>query len=264
MRSVIAKKYVEIRKRLIGSGIGSFYPVKKVNEILLSKLKQKYTIVNGYKMFLDDNDSLELSINPEYEPEETAIIKLVVNLGDVVVDIGSHIGYYTLLLSGLVGSTGKVYAFEPDPKNYSLLRMNVDINGIKNVVTVNKAITDRKGLVSLYPGAESQNPSLAGKGEPTVVYGTTLDDYFVGLENKIDLIKMDIEGGEYSAVLGMNSVIEKNPDLILITELYPEALSKFGVSESEYLSLLKSNGFTCADICCGGVVRNLICRRDGK
>ena len=69
----------------------------------------------------------------------TALVKRIVRNGDIVVDIGAHIGYYTLIFARLVGPKGKVFAFEPEPNNFNLLIKNIKINGYKNIIPVQKA-----------------------------------------------------------------------------------------------------------------------------
>ena len=101
-------------------------------------------------MFLDSVDSLRLSFNGVYEPCETEFVMNEIKKGDVVLDIGANIGYYTLIFARLVGEEGKVFAFEPDPENFALLKKNVEINGYHNVVLVQKAISNKTGKIRLF------------------------------------------------------------------------------------------------------------------
>jgi ubiquinone/menaquinone biosynthesis C-methylase UbiE len=74
--------------------------------------KNKTHIVNGFDIFIDEKDSLGLSTNNKFEPFETKIVNKLIHEGDVVLDIGANVGYYSLLFSKLVGNRGKVYAFD--------------------------------------------------------------------------------------------------------------------------------------------------------
>ena len=84
------------------------------------------------KFILDKNDNLEFSVR-EYEPEIRKIFKSHVKRGCTVVDIGAHIGYYTLLSAKLVGPEGKVFAFEPNPENCLILERSIAANNFHNV-----------------------------------------------------------------------------------------------------------------------------------
>jgi len=101
---------------------------------LLNRRKTTPKIVNvlGHKMYLDDLDTLHLAINGIWEPLETNLIKNKIKEGDIVLNIGANIGYYTLLIARLVGSNGKVFAFEPDLNNFKILKKNIEINNYKN------------------------------------------------------------------------------------------------------------------------------------
>ena len=113
-------------------------------------VKDVEVMVEGHKMFLDSVDTFHLCTNGYHEPIETDLIKKHVKRGDVVLDLGANIGYFTLILPRLVGEEGKVFAFEPDPENFALLKKNVEINSYQNVVLVQKAVSNRNGKATLY------------------------------------------------------------------------------------------------------------------
>src|SRR5437764_1145672 len=85
-----------------------------------------------------------------YEPAITMLLASDLTEGDVFVDVGAHIGYFTILAAGLVGSTGKVLAFEPEPTNYEQLLRHIKLNDLSNVVVFNWAVGDHPGVVDLY------------------------------------------------------------------------------------------------------------------
>lgn len=133
-----------------GWGLGRVPLVRRIEQAIRLRLISNRAPVLGHMMFLDAQDILNLSINGIYEPLETEVVGREVSAGDVVVDIGAHIGYYTLMLARIVGPCGKVYAFEPDPENFTLLQRNVKENGYRNVVLLQKAVSDRNGSATLY------------------------------------------------------------------------------------------------------------------
>lgn len=208
--------------------------------------------VQGHKMFLDAKDSLRLAINGIFEPFETELVCREVRKGDVVVDVGANIGYYTLMFARLVGETGKVYAFEPDPENFALLQSNVTLNGYQNVILVQTAVSNDTGTTKLHLCEVNKGDHRiydSYDGRPTVEVSTMrLDDYFGGCDVKVDWIKMDIQGAEGGAIQGMPFLLRNNLSVRLITEFWPIGLKRFGFDSSAYLGLLLDHGFRLYNI----------------
>jgi methyltransferase, FkbM family len=209
-------------------------------------------VVDGHKMFLDDKDSMNLRVNGIFEPQETELVKQEVKRGDVVLDLGANIGYHTLLFARLVGSEGKVYAFEPDPTNFALLKRNVRANGYTNVELVQKAVSDKNGKIKLYLCEENRGDhriydSHDGR-ESVEVESVRLDDYFQGYEREINFIKMDIQGAEMMALRGMRSLLLQQPSMKLLSEFWPVGFARSGGNALEYFRLLEECHFTVYDL----------------
>jgi len=236
-----------------GMGLGKIYPIKKILKSTKEFLKPEYCEVQGHKMYLDKYDSLDLSINGVYGVLETEIIKNEVKEGDIVLDLGANIGYYTLLLARQVGKTGKVFAFEPEPSNFEILTMNVKENNYKNITIVQKAVSNVHKRITLWVGQRSSgaNRIYEPKITNTQDFKTIevdcikLDDYFkeTDLINKICFIKMDIEGAEYKTLLGMQSILHSNPDLIILTEYARTSLEDANDDPEQFLKLFEDEGF---------------------
>lgn len=250
-------RHIYIRLVAIGrnTNLRKFRFIDNLNAYLRKKLKSDYIISkrHNFKIYLDDLDSLRLSIYKDWEPFETSLMEKLVKEGDVVLDIGANIGFDTLMLSKLVGKTGKVYAFEPDPKNFSIAKKNISENKINNVVLLNMAVSDKNGQMELYiselnTAANSMFNEVGSKS--TKVNAVSLDKYF-GPDFRADFIKMDIEGSEGMALKGMTKIINNSKEIILITEYAPLYLNGVGKdinSAKKYLESLKDAGFKFFDI----------------
>jgi FkbM family methyltransferase len=235
-----------------GSGLGRVKPIRLIYDSVFGLLKPKSVMVQGHRMWLDDKDTLELATNEIYEPLETALFKRELKPGQVVLDIGANIGYYTLLAARLVGPKGKVYAFEPDPVNFQLLRKNVEANGYGNVILVNKAVSNKTKATRLYLNETNKGDHRlydSGDGRRSIaVEVVALDRFFKQLDKKVHFIKMDIQGAEAAALEGMKGLIRANRALKLVMEFEPSNLRRFGSDPQKVLQTLKKAGFRLLDI----------------
>jgi FkbM family methyltransferase len=190
-------------------------------------------------MLLDEYDSLDLT-NAAYEPIEIALTKFFLKSDDVALDIGAHIGYFTMLMTKLCKW---VYSFEPDPKNFGLLVKNTC--EMDNVFHYNKAVSNEDGQVILYHFDSNSGMHRIYKskwiGHPLIVNTVKLDNLF--MDKHIDFIKMDIEGSEYGALKGMKSLLENcHPKMIM--EFHPPSIEEYGASPEEEYHFLKTLGYS--------------------
>jgi FkbM family methyltransferase len=233
---VRAKKRLAPNLRL--EGVPLYLPAKKW---IFDRLRQKEVTMHGFSLLLDPLDSLELSIFRAYEPFETSLLSAEIRLGMTIVDVGANIGYYTLLFSKLTGGAGRVYAFEPEPQNFSLLQQNLTRNARTNVVALDRALSDRAGQSFLYLSSENLGDHQAYQSEDgrrkVPITMTRLDDCVKG---PVDLIKMDVQGFEAHALRGMEAVIAASPRLTIFTEFWPEGLRRAGSAAADFLRQLRS------------------------
>lgn len=182
------------------------------------------------------------------ELESVRQVQAFVTADMVVVDIGAHIGYYTLLLARLVGAQGRVYALEANRDNYDLLVANVAAAGLTNVVSVHTALWDKEEDVELFLTAGHSTHSLHSSEETVEhcrVPGTTLDAYLRSQGNpNVRFIKIDIEGAEPLAFKGMTETVARAADLVLLTELNPPALRLGGVTPAQFVQQLHDMAFS--------------------
>jgi FkbM family methyltransferase len=165
------------------------------------------------------------------EPGVLRFVQDRIGRGSTVFDVGAHIGEWTLLFSELVGASGRVIAFEPDPVARASLKKNLKMNGISNVLVEEKCVSDKVGNAVLAAerfgsGLSSiVHPHAAGPHYKEVqVESTTLDQYCETRALFPDWIKVDAEGAEPLIVHGMQHLIEKlHPSVIL--EFHSDALT---------------------------------------
>ncbi len=202
-------------------------------------------------MVLDPRDSLGIRSGPyEYFASQVLLPRLV-RPGWVVADIGAHIGYYTVIFADLVGPRGRVHAFEPDATNFSLLARNVRLNRFRNVVLERAAVADRTAPLTLYLAHENVADhrlfDFYGDRVGVRVEGLRLDERLAG--ERVDLVKMDIQGAECAALAGMREMLRRRShELALLTEFAPRLLAQYGVEPVAYLRRLSHEGFRFWDV----------------
>lgn len=192
-------------------------------------------------------------LREQYEKDTTDFFKKTIKPGMMVVDIGAHIGYFTRIFSKLVGSSGRVVAFEPDPQNFALLQKNMA--GLPNVTLVNAAVSDKKGSIDFYQiedstGCHTTVPTNA-PAKKFSVDAIAMDDFSQSFFP--DVIKMDIEGGEPSALRGMERILTGRRSLCIVMELNPEALGRSGATPAKVIASLQEKGFSAYGILESGV-----------
>jgi FkbM family methyltransferase len=147
-----------------------------------------------------DDSAIECMLHlPSYEP----VAWISPQPGHVFVDIGAHVGWYSLRAARAVGSTGLVIALEPDPKNRHQLETNLSLNKVRNCKVVPLAAWSRPGRMPWRPGQESVWHKIDEQEGSEVIEAARVDDIVAkwNLE-RVDWIKMDIEGGEVEALKG--------------------------------------------------------------
>jgi FkbM family methyltransferase len=222
----------------------------------------RVALPNGLKMTVPkESPSAPLFAAGLYEPDVTALLEQHLTAGMTLVDVGAHVGYYSLLASTLVGPTGRVYAFEPDSSIYAYLESNARNNQCQNIVCIKQAVSHTVGYARfIRPEAErgflaspslEDGPNVRGPLEGSLKFEsvptTTLDQYFAGHAwPQIDLIKMDIEGAESAALEGMRQLSARTPKLKLLFEFNLGAMERAGSGPHELIGTLRGIGFRTA------------------
>lgn len=129
--------------------------------------------------------------------------------GDIVIDVGAHVGIFTVKAAKLVGDSGLVVTIEPEPRNLALLQRNIESHSLTNVKIVSKAALNEKGTVRLYLQDLSVSHSLSRQsGDYIEVEADSLDNIISKLElDRVDFVKMDVEGAELETLKGAEKVL---------------------------------------------------------
>ena len=187
----------------------------------------------------------------QFEPETIALVKSELKRDMVFVDLGAHVGVYTLLAAQIVGRGGRVFAFEPNPVVRTVLEENVLRNGYRDIVTVVPlgvaAASEHRSLyVSENDTGQSSLYRVPGTYDSAIqVATTTLDSYFKSqVWPEVDYIKMDIEGAEKAALDGMSELSRRNPCLKLIVEFNPRPMAALNTGPQALFDALENRGFT--------------------
>lgn len=151
---------------------------------------------------------------------ENWLLELAKNLlksGDIFIDVGCHVGKYSIFLANYVGPEGKVFAIDANPENIRAIKKNAELNEFANIAIINTAVADTDGERNFYLSRWSGQGSLIqsdARKESVVMTTATLDTLLWSID-KIDLIKMDIEGTELEAIKGAKLTLKKTRKLII-------------------------------------------------
>ena len=171
-------------------------------------------------------------------------IKAAVRPGMTVLDIGGNIGFYTGLFSKLAEEEGSVHVFEPAEPNFRHLQSYA--GSLANVTLNRKAAGEKTKKTWLYLSDElnvdHQTYDIGEDRSRVPIECVSIDDYFKGGET-VDFVKMDIQGYDYFALLGMQDTLARSGRVNLMGELWPYGLNRAGADPLDYIKLLEALGF---------------------
>jgi FkbM family methyltransferase len=194
-----------------------------------------------------------------WEPEITDWFQTHVQPGQVVVDVGANVGYYSLLAANLVGPAGRVFAIEAHPRMAELLIRNAIINGRHNISAHNKAAWYRSEQLTFHMRRHFAANSSAGSMEGSnlaelddvedivEVEAVRLDDLLANVK-RVDLVKIDVEGAELQVFNGLGATMSSNPDIKVLFEWSPGQQNMLGTDPRAILHLLRDQGFKFSHI----------------
>jgi FkbM family methyltransferase len=212
----------------LGSACAQAFP-RKLHHVLALRLATinacgnvRREVYPGTYLDLDLGDWLQrLYCLSMVEKSRFDLLTRMVAPGGTFIDIGANVGLYTCIMARHLGSQGLTLAFEPMTECVEQLRRNVALNQIQNVQIAEMALSNREGAVDLFvpavhPGGPSAATQVWNPGDWKKVGGapsTTLDSFFEG--NRLDLIKIDVQGHEWEVLEGAREVIERFRPIIL-------------------------------------------------
>ena len=172
---------------------------------------------------------------------ERKLLRKILFQGAVVADVGANIGIYSQFLSRCVGPTGLVHSFEPSPDNFR--RLSAATRDLRNVRLTQAVVGERSGECKLYVSDKLNVDHRAYKADgdsrrAIPIQMVALDDYFKPGQ-RVDLIKMDIQGYELHALRGAQRVLQENPGINLLLEFWPAGLAQAGVRWEEVVETLQ-------------------------
>jgi FkbM family methyltransferase len=152
-----------------------------------------------------------------YELGKRSLFVKMIPPGGVCFDLGANVGYYTLLLSVLAGPRGRVFAFEPLPRNLEYLRRHLALNRTLNATVIEAAVADRSGTVRFEEDASTSKGRIGSQGT-LEVQAIALDEWIdAGKIPQPSLLKIDIEGAELSALQGARKALARTHPVIFLS-----------------------------------------------
>lgn len=190
-----------------------------------------------------------------FEPDSLDFIRDHLEPGQIVLDVGANVGYFSLFFSKIVGSTGRVIAFEPGEFAFNLLKQNRQLNKFDWLEIYQAGLGETDAITTLssgQPGMEVYNSlgDICHPGADPSKFNRVSIQLFEGASwlenhnvNQIDLMKLDVEGGEYTVLKGMLKLFQARKITRLLIEMTYEMSNSFGYQPSDIISMLRDCGY---------------------
>lgn len=207
--------------------------------------------LKGFDLYVPTADAVvgeEILAQGEYEPHVTQPLSHVLTSGMTVIDVGANVGWYSLLASKRVGPSGRVIAFEPLARNVKLLFANKLINGADNLEIHPYGAGERDGLLTLMSAGSIATSREAELDDALTINGFEFAyvraiDSVAPRDRPVDVIKIDIDGFDYRAMLGARETLRRSTPQIFC-EYAPGHLSQFsGIDPADYLKFFIEHGY---------------------
>ena len=223
--------------------------------------------IEGVKLRLNSQRAYDLGVlcGTWEEHDEHRVLCSYLRPGMTVIDIGAHIGVYSLLMAKVVGPTGCVYAFEPVPQFYERLLANIALNEATNIKPFQIAISDESGEIEFFvslphlfasfdEGGSSIFPYTPAHSQSIKVLTETLDSFLErqGIE-RVDAIKIDVEGAELKVIRGADKTIRRYKPILMV-EIQAATLQAAGTTPEELFETIVGYGYNAFVVCHGKAI----------
>lgn len=239
-------------------GAGSiFYGVYKKSDLSFS-----YKLADKTKVKFYPNGQIAKGIFlGGFEKKELEIFQSLLNPGAIMIDAGANIGLYSLIGARLVGDSGKVYSFEPSKATFNLFLKNIELNNIHNITPINMGLGDRIGeslvlsqnsktgdaekyIFKMENEIDAEDNKLIDVHLTESISLETLDNF--QLRNhieKVDFLKIDVEGYEYFVLKGAENLLKNSREIIILFECAAHLAKRSGSSQKDVFDFLNNLGF---------------------
>lgn len=242
---------------------GRYALVEALYPLMRSRSRQPARIGRRLRIACDLDDLVQRQIYfGLYEPEIAREIARRLAPGDVFIDVGANVGYFSLLAAERVGGGGQVHAFEPVPANCAMLREFAAMNRLGNIVARQVAVFDgtRASVPFHIPvgvGSSGWGAIATGGADGAgiaQVASTSLDEYVQTQDlARVRLVKIDAEGVEAAILAGARALLARADAPDVIAEVNPFLLRKHGADERDLVATLEAHGFTVRELSTGGL-----------
>lgn len=192
-----------------------------------------------------------------YESETSNFLGTLLQPGDTFIDIGAHVGYFSMLAAALVGPTGRVFSFEPEPSNFAHLLEHIDLNGFTQIRPLHMAVGAKGSVAEFFVNADNDgghalwdvgrhpfNERSRVTPNTRKVYVTSLDEFFGQNDmSRLKAIKMDAEGAEFAVLVGARGLLSRYRVPFVVAEVNRFGLESMGASEELLRGVMTDLGY---------------------
>ncbi len=231
------------------------WPLRQITNFIIKKIIPEKIKINSSFVYLNPNDpvisgALYFRV---YENSETNFLNNICFEGMRVIDVGANVGYYSALISDLIGPNGIVLAIEPDSESFKYLLKTIKSSKNKNIRPFLKAASDHNNILPLYISKDNRGDNRLyktnQKRNSIDVETIILDELIINNKiNQVDLIKIDVQGYEPKVIRGMKNIIKTSNKIILLTEFWPKGIVDAGENPIDFLKMLRSLDFSLYEL----------------